>query len=304
MPTKILDGTATPEESRLFETAMAIVTQAKEYIDPLTGQLVTSRSEVPAHAQDAAALLNSGRPEGTPRVPSGARQTPELGLMSEPEDQYVPLGLRNPLAIADPRTEDYGQPGVASLFNAADNATGPVSTISAGMFRTPGLASLANQTAGQAVEARTFVRLTTNAIIEGFKANTDRFTAEERRKLEGFLDTLPGLIDTPDRYRQNLFALDELLQANQIAALGRYRNTDMNMSARRAAQESAATIHEIRTLVGVPLHINAPDDPRLEGVVRRYPVGTSFLVVNDPSVSGISRRTITQEMKDRVSGGQ
>jgi len=57
-------------------------------------------------------------------------------------------------------------------------------------------------------------------------------------------------------------------------------------------------------LVGVPLHINAPDDPRLEGVVRRYPVGTSFLVVNDPSVSGISRRTITQEMKDRVSGGQ
>jgi hypothetical protein len=304
MPPKILDGTATPEEARLFETAMAIVTQAKEYIDPLTGQLVTSRSEVPAHAQDAAAVLNSERPEGAARVPSGARQTPELGRMSEPEDQYLPLSLRNPLTIANPRTEDYGQPGVASLFNAADNATGPVSTISAGLFRTPGLSALASQTAGQAVEARTFVRLTTNAIIEGFKSNTDRFTAEERRNLQSVLDTLPGLIDTPDRYRQNLFALDELLQANQEAALSRYRNTDLNMNARRAAQESAATIHEIRTLVGVPLHVNDSRDPRLMDIVRRYPVGTSFLVVNDPNVSGISRRTITQEMKDRVSGGQ
>jgi hypothetical protein len=307
MPTKILNGTATPEEERLFDTAMNIAIVTTEYIDPYTGQLVTRRTGVPAHAQDAAALLNSRRAEGAGQVPSGVAETPRLGQRPETVDQQsIPVYARDALAIdvRDVNTENYGQPGVASIFNASENATGPVSVISAAAYRTPVLNLLANQTAGEALEAGRFVSLATSAITEGFRAGTDRFTTEERKYLLETLGTLPGLLYDQDAYRRNLFALDELLQRKQQATVARYRSNFAEPNIVRAAQEELFLLHEIRALVGVPLHINAPDDPRLEGVVRRYPVGTSFLVVNDPSVTGISRRTITQEMKDRVSGGQ
>jgi len=301
LPRVILSGTATPEQIDLFATAMSMVTQTKEYIDPLTGQLVVSRTPVPAHAQDAAAFLNQGAPGDRLRVPTGEGQFAQLGQRPEPFDQNVPPSAIDGLAIANPRTENYGQPNVANFFNAADNATGIIPVLSAGVFKVPVLNNLARDTAGQEVQAQTFVTLGTNALVEAFNSNTARFTAEERRDLQEKLNTLPRLLATPDSYRATLFGLDTLLQTKQEAALRNYRNTKLNMDAQRAFQEQALAINDARLLLGVPLHVDGQDDPRLSDIVLRYPVGTSMIVLNDPQSPGLPViKTVTQEAKDAL----
>jgi hypothetical protein len=301
LPRVILSGNATPEQIDLFATAMSMVTQTKEYTDPLTGQLVVSRTPVPAHAQDAAAFLNQGAAEDRLRVPTGVGQLAQLGQTPEPFDQNVPPSSIDGLAIANPRTENYGQPNVANFFNAAGNATGIIPVLSAGVFKVPVLNNLARDTAGQEVQAQTFVTLGTNALVEAFNSNTARFTAEERRDLQEKLNTLPRLLSTPDSYRATLFSLDDLLQTKQEAALRNYRNTSFNMDARRAFQEQAVAINDARLLLGVPLHVDGQDDPRLSDIVLRYPVGTSMLVLNDPKSPGLPViKTVTQEAKDAL----
>jgi hypothetical protein len=301
LPRVILSGNATPEQIDLFATAMSMVTQTKEYTDPLTGQLVVSRTPVPAHAQDAAAFLNQGAAGDRLRVPTGVGQLAQLGQTPEPFDQNVPPPAIDGLAIANPRTENYGQPNVANFFNAAGNATAFIPVLSAGVFKVPILNNLARDTAGQEVQAQTFVTLGTNALVEAFNSNTARFTAEERRDLQEKLNTLPRLIATEDAYRATLFGLDTLLQTKQEAALRNYRNTSLNMDARRAFQEQAVSINDARLLLGVPLHVDGPDDPRLLDIVRRYPVGTAMIVLNDPEFPGLPvEKRIEQKTKDAL----
>jgi hypothetical protein len=301
MPEKILSGTASPSEIALFETSMAMVTPVKEQTDPLTGAVVTSRPAVPLHAQDAAALINRSRLEGQSLVPSGMGERPVLGRSPEPFDQNVPPPALDPLVIASPRTENYGQPNVASFFNAADSATGIMPVVAAGLFRLPVLNNLARETAGQELQAQTFVTMGTNALVEAFNSNTARFTAEERRDLQEKLRTLPSLFNQPEAYRAGLFALDDLLQIKQESALRNYRNENLDMNLRREYMQAAITINEARLLMGVPLHVDGPRDPRLEQIILRYPVGTSMIVIGDPSTPGVPTiRTVTQEAKDAL----
>jgi len=305
LPRVILNGTATPEQIDLFATSMAMVTRNKEYVDPLTGQLVVSRAAVPAHAQDAAALLNQGASEREFRVPTGIGQTAQLGQTPEPLDQNVPPSALDPLVIANPKTENYGQANVANFYNAAGNATGIMPVVSAAVYKTPVLNYFSRNTAGQEVQAQAFVTLGINALVEAFNSNTARFTAEERRDLQKKLDLLPQLIATPEAYRATLFGLDDLLQIKQEAALRNYRSEGLNMDAKKAYQEQAVAINDARLLLGVPLHIDSPQDPRIVDIAARYPVGTEFLILNDPKTPGVPvSYTVNQEAKDEALRGR
>jgi hypothetical protein len=296
----ITAGTATPEQMDLFATSMAMLSTPKEITNVLTGEVTTEMPRFPAFVLDAVDVMNQSNPEGRPIVPLGGSPS-TIKETPEPMDQNVPPPAIDPLVIANPRTENYGQPNVANFFNAAGNATGIIPVLSAGVFKVPVLNNLARDTAGQEVQAQTFVTLGTNALVEAFNSNTARFTAEERRDLQEKLNTLPRLISTPDSYRATLFSLDDLLQTKQEAALRNYRNTSLNMDARRAFQEQAVAINDARLLLGVPLHVDGQDDPRLSDIVLRYPVGTSMLVLNDPQSPGLPViKTVTQEAKDAL----
>jgi hypothetical protein len=74
------------------------------------------------------------------------------------------------------------------------------------------------------------------------------------------------------------------------------------MNLRREYMQAAITINEARLMLGVPLHVDGPRDPRLAQINLRYPVGTSVIVINDPSgESSYSIRTVTQEAKDALT---
>jgi hypothetical protein len=261
-------------------------------------QPVTSSAPVPAHAQDAIALINSSRTEGRTLMPSGVGGVPIMGRAPDAFDQNVPPPALDPLVIRSPKTENYGQANVANFFNAADNATGIIPVLSAGVFKIPILNNFARETAGQEVQAQTFVTLGTNALVEAFNSNTARFTAEERRDLQEKLNLLPRLIATPDAYRATLFALDDLLQIKQESALRNYRDEELGES-RKGYREAAVAINDARLLLGVPLHVNSSEDPRVGEIIRRYPVGTAMVVIS--GADGPTIRTVTQEAKDAIN---
>jgi hypothetical protein len=296
----ITAGTATPAQMDLFASSMAMLSTPKEVTNVLTGEVTTETPRFPAFVLDAVDVMNQSTPAGRPIVPLGGSPS-TIKETPEPMDQNVPPSAIDPLVIANPRTENYGQPNVATFFNAADSVAGIMPNVAAGLYRLPVLNTFARDTAGQELEAQAFVTLATSSLVEAFNANTDRFTAEERRYLLETLNTLPALFDQPEAYRRNLFALDDLLQAKQEASLRNYRNSNLTTAAQLEFQKQAVAIHDARLMLGVPLHVNSLQDPRATQIVLRYPVGTSFVVRNTTGSDGRPQfGRVTQEAKNAL----
>ena len=87
------------------------------------------------------------------------------------------------------------------------------------------------------------------------------------------------------------------MQQFQQAALARYRNENLPADDRRDASGKLADIHEIRALIGAPLHLNSAGDPRRVEIIRRNPVGTPLYIIDS---SGVRVGSVTQQMKDRI----
>jgi hypothetical protein len=298
----ITAGTATPEQMDLFATSMAMLSTPKEITNVLTGEVTTEMPRFPAFVLDAVDVMNQSNPEGRPIVPLGGSPS-TIKETPEPMDQNVPPSAIDPLVIANPGTENYGQSNVANFFNAAENVAGVMPIVSAGLYRLPVLNVLARDTAGQELEAQQFVTMATSALVEAFNANTDRFTLAEKDYLLENLNTLPSLFKQPEAFRRNLFALDDLLQSKQEASLRNYRNSSLTPAVQLQFQRQAVAIHDARLMLGVPLHVNSLQDPRARQILLRYPVGTSFVVRNAIGSDGRPQLgRVTQENKNAVLG--
>lgn len=298
----ITTGTATPAQIDLFASSMAMLSTPKEITNVLTGEVTTETPRFPAHVLDAVDVLNQSSPLERPMVPLGGSPS-TIKETPEPMDQNVPPSAIEPLIIANPGTENYGQPNVANFFNAADDATGFIPVLSAGVFRIPVLNNFARDTARQEVEAQQFVEMATSALVEAFNANTDRFTQTEREYLLKNLNTLPRLMDNPTAFRSTLFALDDLLQLKQEASLRNYRDSNLAPAVQLDFQKQAVAIHDARLLLGVPLHVNSLQDPRASQIILRYPVGTSFVVRNTVGSDGRPQfGVVTEKNKNALLG--
>jgi len=214
------------------------------------------------------------------------------------ETNAPPLSIleRNPLRIS-PREDSYYEANMPSLFNAA-SAQGPIPALKAFTFRTPLLNMISTSDAGSITEGRQFIQSVKNALTTGFQAGTDRFSNTEREQLLADLDVLATVIDRPEAFQARLFAMDNALQSFQLAALARYNNQEMNAADQVAASGKLADIHEIRALIGVPLHVNGSSDPRLRGIVLNNPVGTPLYMIDS---SGTVPSVVSQELKNLYS---
>jgi hypothetical protein len=277
-------GMLPEEENAQFEMALSIITQPRTEIDPLSLLPVRITPSLPAFVDDA--LAASGR-------------TPAATTAAEPaetaEGEAVAILERSPLQVK-PRSDSYYEQNMPSLFNAA-TAQGPIPALKSFVFQMPLLNTLAASDAGSVTQGRQFIEATKNALTEGFQAGTDRFSNTERQQLLSDLDVAANVIDRPEAFQTRLFALDDTLQRFQEAALSTYRNTQMPADVRRAAAGKLADIHEIRALIGAPLHLNGGADPRAADIIRNNPVGTPLYRLDS---RGMRASVITQRMKDAL----
>jgi len=277
-----------------FMTAINIMREPRVVLDPITGQPTFVPQEM--YPRLVAALAAQGFPTGT----STGEQPALLGNPPAPDDQsFLPLLERNALLI-QPRTENYSEPNMPSLWGAT-NSVGPVPSIKGLLFRTPLLSALAASDAGNITQAREFIQATKNALVSGFQAGTDRFSNTERQQLLKDLDLAPSVLDQPEAFRRRLYALDDTLQGFQASALAVYNNMGIPAKDRQDAALKLTDIHEIRTIIGTPLHASGTLDPRLPEMIARYPIGTSIYLMQDPNGgAGVTAYQITQQMKDLV----
>jgi len=285
-------GMLPEEEKAQFEMALSIITQPRTEIDPITQLPVRITPSLPAFVDDA--LAAAGMP-GRGRMSEGAG-TPERA--AAPEDSPITgqsILQRSPLSVV-PRADSYYAEGLPSLFNAS-TAVGPIPALKSFVFQTPILNAVAASDAGNATQGRQFIESVKNALTTGFQAGTDRFSNTEREQLLKDLDIAANVIDRPEAFQTRLFALDDALQGFQEMSLSTYRNADMPAENRRAAAQKLADIHEIRALIGAPLHLNGGADPRAADIIRNNPVGTPLYILDS---SGMRSSVITQRMKDAL----
>lgn len=287
-------GETTPEETSLFETAMWMLQQPKPMTDPVTQQTVFMTTPLPPEFTEA---INA---QGRIRINTSNTTGPVTG----PDEQVMPVLERNPLTV-QPRSENYNEARMPSLFNAADKGTGVVPTFYAALFRWPVLNAMAPQLAGANTEARTYLNAVSNALTTAFRADTEdpTFAESERKQLANDISAAAEVIDTPDAYKRRLFALDDRLTSLQQSALGRYRAEGIPADQKRAAIQQLNALHELRALVGVPLNVSDKSDPRQYDIIGRYPVGTVFYIRSGPDGNTIPL-TITEAMKAELTRGE
>lgn len=276
-------GVLSPEEKAQFEMAVSILKQPRTEIDPLTQMPVRITPTLPDFVENALAATGY----------AGGRDRQQV---EEEPAQGLTLLQKSPLSVS-PRGDSYYEPGMPSLFNAA-TAVGPIPALKSVVFQTPILNSIATSDAGNATQGRQFIESVKNALTAGFQAGTDRFSNTEREQLLADLRVMATVVDTPEAFQTRLFAMDDALQGFQEMALSNYRNTEMPAEDRRAAAQKLADIHEIRALVGAPLHINGSSDPRARSIIQNNPVGTPLYRIDS---SGIRAGVITQGMKDALA---
>lgn len=285
-------GILSDEEKAQFEMALSVITQPRTEIDPLTQLPVRITPSLPAFLDDA--LATAGIPgrggAGTPERAAAPGVTPETG------DGIL---QRSPLSVA-PRADSYYAEEMPSLFNAA-TAVGPIPALKSFVFQTPILNTVASSDAGSITQGRQFIESVKNALTTGFQAGTDRFSNTEREQLLKDLDIEATVIDNPAAFQTRLFALDDALQGFQEMALSTYRNAEMPAEDRRAAAQKLAEIHEIRALIGAPLHLNGSADPRAADIIRNNPLGTPLYRLGS---DGMVSTVITQTMKDALMAGE
>lgn len=277
------NGTLSPDERALFESAVMALQQPRPVTDPITNQTSFMPNPLPP------AIARAAR--------SGGMQVdqPALGLPSAgAPDEGVPVLERNVLTV-QPKTENYFEANMPSLYNAA-GAQGPMPALNSFAFGTPILNAIATSSAGAQTEGRQFIEAVKNSLASGFQAGTDRFSNTERQQVLNDLNVAAAVMDTPEAFRRRLFALDDGLQAIQAGALATYRSMELPPDQRKAAMDKLSDVHEIRALIGVPLHVSGVSDPRLIDIALRYPAGTQFVITTGPDGNS-QTRVVTPEGK-------
>jgi hypothetical protein len=107
-------------------------------------------------------------------------------------------------------------------------------------------------------------------------AENPRYAEGERKYIQGTLDVLPKLVDTPEAYQERLFAFDSYLQQLQEEALKTSFDKNMPADTVQNARAKAQDIYSVRAKLGVPLRIDDRNDPRFKSL----PIGTKVLFGN------------------------
>lgn len=290
------NNTLAPQQKLEFETAVGIMLQPDAKLDEPTGRVIYINRPLPKGIREAAE-------RGGMQIIDADFGAPVTG----PDQKDIAPRLRNYLTV-QPLSENYAEEGMPSMYNASVKGTGVVPAFESFLFRTPIINSFSAKMAGANTEARTYLNTVSNSLTFAFRADAEdpTFAEAERRDLANFIDAAANVIDNPEAYRRRLFALDDRLQQLQESALATRNMQGIPLNQKTIATDKLQTLHELRTLVGVPLHVSSVSDPRLIDIALRYPVGTQFVITTGPNGNSLTQ-VVTAEAKAeaaRLRGAQ
>lgn len=287
------DGTLSPEEVSAFESAAQYLLTPSQHTDPLTGNIVLRPGGLPPLVREA-----------IDQVGRFGDQTSSRNLTSEPapslNQNSISPEVRSALSVR-PIEDNYNIPESRSLFNIAD-ATGPLNAFKGLLFSTPVFNLLSTDDAPEIANKKAYVEAAKNFVVTAFQAGTAEFGNREREQLLNDIDAALAVIDTPDAYRERVYALDDRLQQLQSQNLAIYNDRNQTVADQRKAMERLNVIHETRVLVGVPLNAQNGNDPRLKQIILNNPVGTPFGIRYTTEGGGNQGvYQVTEEMKNRFA---
>jgi hypothetical protein len=250
-------GNTSPDQDRRFEAAIKIATEPEFYFDPVTGNRVERRGELPDFARLAIETRGGSAATGAAAESAGTGITPQGAVPA-----VAPVSRKEP-----------------TLFEAAESGTGiiPVTTSFIAKFPFMGDTAVGEQ------QATTFLRNSVNQLNRAIATNP-RFAEGERQQIQAELDLTPSLLDNPAAMRNRLIGLDDLMGRLEREALAKGEMTNLKAEDRGLAREKAADIRKIRDLVGLPPRVTNVDE------FRALPSGTPFLFF-DPKEKAFVPRT-------------
>ncbi len=267
-------GKTTPEQDRLFETALNIATEKDYYPHPVTGDIITRQPELPKFVVDAF-TLRTGKPPattgGTGAAGTGAPATAEGATAQGPA----------------------AQTGLPTLLSLSKNATGIVPVTSTFLQRYG--AGLFDDMKPGSMQADAFLSNAVNRINRAVATNP-RFAEGERMSIKKELDLLPGVLYSPQAYANRLVGVDMVLERiERDAALGS-NDENINVKDRAEARNDLRIVRNTRSLLGIqdlPL-IDMRDPKASMATFNKIPVNDFFKTIN-PKTGAIS---IQQKTRD------
>lgn len=187
----------------------------------------------------------------------------------KPQKRYTPT--KDALRV-NPKMQNFYTDKEPTLYNMSEG-TGLAPAISSKIFEMPILGGLAGNE--RLYRMRSNLKTTALNISKGVAENP-RYAEGERKYIQGTLDVLPKLVDTPEAYQERLFAFDSYLQQLQEEALKTSFDKNMPADTVQNARAKAQDIYSVRAKLGVPLRIDDRNDPRF----KTLPLGTKVLFGN------------------------
>ena len=284
-------GETDPTQSNLVESAITQLAapRIETRKDPITGRdyTVTIPGILPPFVKKAMKAkgftVETGGTGGTGTVssaPSDGMQVPDgLNIMDEfnqpvsatgkSQKRYTPT--KDALKV-NPKMQNFYTDKEPTLYNMSEG-TGLAPAISSKIYEMPILGGLAGS--DRLYKMRSNLKTTALNISKGVAENP-RYAEGERKYIQGTLDVLPKLVDTPEAYQERLFAFDSYLQQLQEEALKTSFDKNMPSDTVQNARAKAQDIYSVRSKLGVPLRIDDRNDPRF----KLLPLGTKVLFGN------------------------
>lgn len=270
--TRFAKGETTPDEDRQFMTAITQYTQPTESKDPVTGNIILRKPELPQHVS----LAIQTRSLNPADIVSGkdkkaAIPTPKVGAVpttKEMADRSVatpPATTEKPAAVTEvPTAAALAQP--RTMWNERSKFAGPVPVVASKVAKVPGFGDLAPEMQ----QAIVFVDTAKRDLIKNLQ-NNPRFPEGERKAIEKEIDIGANFIDNPAAVGNRMIALDDFLFKRQQNEERAAQDNTLPAATRQAALQAANELRNFRVTMGVP--------PRMTTIeqVKALPPGTKFI---------------------------
>jgi hypothetical protein len=270
-------GALTPEQDRVFLTAVTNYTQpqarTEERTDPVTGNksyvTIETRPELPSFVRSALQLRGTalpnvsattvpggGKPGAKASAPaaagdiSGAPGSVPADVPTEARDAYV--------ALKTPKNEK-------TLWNQRGLVAGPVQYI-----KTLPVLRVFGQVDAKADEARTFFESARRSLIKALAANP-RYPVSEMQAIEKEIDIAPAFFDNPNSLGNRLIGIEDFLIQRLKAAERDAVNPDFPVASRQAALDEIKELKNFSKVAGIPPRVYTIEE------VQALPSGTNFL---------------------------
>jgi hypothetical protein len=273
--TQFAKGETTPEQDRQFVTAVTQYTQPIESKDPVTGNIIMRKPELPSHVSLAIQTRNlkpgamlAGDDTRKPALP-----TTQVGAIPTTTDMAqrsvaTPAGPGEQAAptTSVPTATEIAGGGPKTMWEQTGNFAGPVPKIASTISKVPGLGDLAPEMQ----QAVTFVNAAKRDLIKNLQ-NNPRFPEGERKAIESEIDIGANLLDNPAAVRNRMIAIDDFLFKRQQNEERASKDSSLPVATRQAALQASNELGNFRATMGVPVRATSIDQ------VKSLQPGTKFI---------------------------